>query len=213
MKSRLRVLILVSVAAFVILGCEFLGRGIGPVQPSAVSKQDGTSVKAGFEPADCSATGLTFENITTGNNDFEPYDGPHLICNSVATGSHGLNEIHHVNINKYQLESINTAFEVQKAVYITIVDDAVAWKEKNPTAGTDVVMIRDDEGGYVYLILTNASVQGCLVGEGYGVEKIDQYLVNLNFSSCEGDVAYYRATIETLRVTARLAVERVENRQ
>jgi hypothetical protein len=131
----------------------------------------------------------------------------------VTTGSHGLNEIHHVNINKYQLESINTAFEVQKAVYITIVDDAVAWKEKNPTAGTDVVMIRDDEGGYVYLILTNASVQGCLVGEGYGVEKIDQYLVNLNFSSCEGDVAYYRATIETLRVTARLAVERVENRQ
>lgn len=183
-----------------------------PVNPSAVPVVNGTTEPAqpaGFLPSDCSACGMTFDNITAEFNTSDPFDGPFLICNSTTTGGNGLNEIHQLDVHAVKPEFLTSSFAEQKSVWKPIIDDAIAWKEKNPTASTEVIMIRDDEGGYIYLVLTNANVQGCLLGEGYGSEIFNSYLVNMQFSSCEGNAAEYLQAIEKLRDTARKAVERV----
>ena len=228
MKTHKVFFLLLAIAFVVIPGCEFLGNPSGggnqdddksptnPVKPSAtptVLVTTNTAQPAGFLSFDCAINGLVFPNITTGTSSFDPYDGPSLICNSTATGEHGLSEIRHININTIKPAFKTSSFEDQKSVYKPIVENAVAWKAKNPTASTEVIMLQEDEGAYIYLILTNANVQECVLGEGYGVEIIDHYLVNYNFSSCEGDSFSYVKSIEDLQKTARLAIDRLQKGQ
>ena len=209
-------------------GCEILGNPSGggnqdndqsptkPVMPSAtptVIAVTNTVQAAGFLSSDCSINGLVFPDITTVNSNFDPYDGPSLVCNSTASGEQGLNEIRSFNINTIKPAFTTSSFEDQKSVYKPIVDDALAWKAKNPTSSTEVIMLQDDESGYIYVILTNANVQGCILGEGYGVEIIENYLVNYNFSSCEGDSYSYIKSIEVLQQAARSAIDRLHKSQ
>lgn len=228
MKTHRLLFLLFAIAFFVIPGCEFLGnpstgavqddeiKPTEPVKPSVtptVLAVANTEQATGFTSLDCSINGLEFPNITTGNNTFDPYDGPSLICNLTTTGEHGLTETRHLNINAIKPAFITSSYEEQKSVYKPIVDDAVAWKEKNPTASTEVIMLQEDEDAYIYLILTNANVQGCILGEGYGVEIIENFLVNYNFSSCEGDSYSYVKSIEALQQTARSAIDRLNKSQ
>lgn len=226
MNANAKIFLLIASAAILILGCGLPGITtswllpdeenipLEPSKPNAIppkETQTVTAQPAGFEPADCNLSGLVFPDMTTGNNEFDPYDGPSLICNSSATGSHELNERMYLSIQKMLPDRINAAFEEQKGMHKAFVDEAIAWKEKNPTAGSEVAKIRDDANGYIYLVITQANVQGCVLGEGYGAEIVDNYLVNSYFSSCEGDAASYSKAVETLRETARKAIERVEN--
>lgn len=228
MKTHKVFFLLFTIALFVIPGCNFLGTPSGnvtrdygeiatePVKPSAPPTGiaiPNTEQSAGFISSDCSINGLAFPNITIGNNTFDPYDGPSLICNSVSTGGNGLNEISHFNIDAIKPAFMTSTFEDQKSVYKSIVDDAIAWKEKNPTASTEVIMLQEDKDAYIYLIITNANVQGCILGEGYGVEIIENYLVNYNFSSCEGDSYTYMKAIEALQQSAGMAIDRLEKGQ
>jgi len=228
MKTHKVFFLLFAIAIFVIPGCEILGNPSGggnqdndqsptkPVMPSAtptVIAVTNTVQAAGFLSSDCSINGLVFPDITTGNSNFDPYDGPSLVCNSTASGEQGLNEIRSFNINTIKPAFTTSSFEDQKSVYKPIVDDALAWKAKNPTSSTEVIMLQDDESGYIYVILTNANVQGCILGEGYGVEIIENYLVNYNFSSCEGDSYSYIKSIEVLQQAARSAIDRLHKSQ
>lgn len=227
MKTSSRLFFLIVVLLLFIPACRFIGGSIpdipqnletkpaAPSVPSTIPQMEPTVIAtqpSGFTASDCSANGLTFTDITAGLNDFEPYDGPSLICHSSTTGSHGLSEVNHLNINKMLSDHINTAFDDQKTTHKIFIDQAIAWKEKNPTAGTEVVKIRDDATGYIYIILTEANVQGCLLGEGYGVEILNNYLINYLFSSCEGDAASYTKAMETLQKTAQQAIERINTR-
>lgn len=241
--SIVKPILLIVIAIFLILGCDFpypftwlttmdeIEKGeptkpsamlpseelaTAPVKPSNVPGTNETADPAlpvSFLPSDCSVGGFSFENITTDFNTNDPFDGPLIICNSTSAGSNGLNEIYHVDVHTIKPEFLNSSFEEQKSVWKPFIDDSIKWREKNPTAGTEVVTIQDNETGYIYLILTDANVQKCQLGEGYGTEIIDSYLVNLQFSSCESDKSAYMLAIEMLRDTARKAIKRVEENE
>ena len=226
MKTRVRFLLLITIAAFLIISCEFVGKGISSVSPDKVSEPSKPvnplateaddipgegAESSGFLPSDCAINNFSFPNITTGSNDYDFYNGPYLICNSNRTGEHGITETMHFSITAIKSESISSKFEEQKAVFQTIVDEALDWKERNPTAGTDVVKIRDEADGYIYLILTNATAQNCLLGEGYGVEIVNDYQILYLFSSCAGSEADYTEAMDSLSMAAYNAISRLEN--
>lgn len=240
MRIRIRIFFLSVIGAFFICGCNdpfswlntmarqeedksekptivssIEEKGTEPVKPPSnpVIKETAEPAQTvGFVPSDCSTAGILFQNITSAINNYDPFNGPYLICNSTSTAANGLNEIHHVDVHAVKPEFLASSFEDQKGVWKPKIDDAIAWKEKNPTASTEIIMIRDDETGYIYIVLTNANVQGCLLGEGYGTEIAGSYLVNLQFSSCAGNSAEYLRMIESLRDTARKVIERVEKK-
>jgi hypothetical protein len=62
------------------------------------------------------------------------------------------------------------------------------------------------------MITQYANVQECVLGTGYGIEKINgKYLVELTFTSCElGDSAAYVSMMEKLNMAALDAIQRID---
>lgn len=62
------------------------------------------------------------------------------------------------------------------------------------------------------MITTEASVQKCIEGRGYGIEKINnRFLVEIQFMSCElNHAGAYATVLRTMQETALRSIQRVE---
>jgi hypothetical protein len=168
----------------------------------------------GFLKSDCNVDGVTFNNINVGYNVDDIYDGPSLVCSFTGTGSKGLSEIAYFRVGAYKAGPLLEIYQDQQKNIQGFVDQATEWNAQPdvPDSAKDTItFIRDDNVGYIFLITSEANVQGCLNGDGYGIENVDgRYLVQLTFNSCEGDAGSYQTTLENLRNAARAAIRRVE---
>ena len=169
----------------------------------------------GFQEADCAVPGVTFPSPYIGDQvTDEVFDGPSLICDSSTEGAHGLPVNAHIGITAYKADKLEGFY--QQAVegirgFVDQANERNAIPDVPADARFEITFIRNDNDGYVFMITGQANVYDCLLGSGYGEEKIEgKYLVNLGFQSCEGDAAAYTAALESLRTAALAAIERVE---
>jgi hypothetical protein len=169
----------------------------------------------GFQESDCAVPGVTFPSPYIGGDEFdEVFDGPSLICDSSTEGAHGLPVRAHIGITALKADKLEGRY--QQAVegirgFVDQANERNAIPDVPADARFDITFIRNDNDGYVFMITSHANVYDCLLGSGYGEEKIEgKYLVTLQFQSCEGDAAAYTAALEDLRTAALAAIERVE---
>ncbi|MCJ7512074.1 MAG: hypothetical protein MUO23_03790 [Anaerolineales bacterium] len=170
---------------------------------------------AGFQESDCAVPGLTFASPTIGDEVNEVFDGPSLICAASSEGAHGLSEFALIGITAYKADKLGEFYKPGRDSNEERVARANEWNALPdlPTAARyEIDLILNDEDGYVSMITSESNVYGCLLGDGFGTEKIEgKYLVNIQFESCElGDAAAYTAALESLRAAALAAIERVE---
>ena len=144
----------------------------------------------------------------------EVFDGPSLICDTSTEGAHGLPVSAHIGITAYKADKLEGFY--QQAVegirgFVDQANERNAIPDVPADARFEITFLRNDNDGYVFMITSQSNVYDCLLGSGYGEEKIEgKYLVNLGFQSCEGDAAAYTAALENLRTAALAAIERVE---
>jgi hypothetical protein len=174
-------------------------------QPAnAGNPADQQAKPAGFTEADCNVSGVTFNNTNVGDYVDEIYDGPSLVCSYSATGTHGLSESAYFRIVAYKADKLDGFYQ----------DQSTEWNAQPdlpPEAQDTITMLRDDSDGYIFMITKYANVQECTMGDGYGAEKINgKYLIQLQFSSCDGDAGAYMTTLENLQAAALDAILRVE---
>ncbi|NJD59546.1 MAG: hypothetical protein FIA98_09130 [Anaerolineae bacterium] len=186
-----------------------------PVKPSvAASPTSKQNSPAGFTESDCYASGITLDSITTGNSVDEIYDGPYINCNYSTTGAHGLSETAYISIIAYKADMLDGFYMDLKDNLSGYVDQSNEWNAQPdlPAEAMDVIdMLRDDSDGYVFMITKDANVQGCKLGKGYGTEMVNgKYLVQIMFSSCEGDTSSYLAALDSLKSAAEVAIYRIE---
>ena len=159
--------------------------------------------------------GVTFPEITInyivdGNN-----AGPILTCSSLTQGSRG-SVRYYINIISFQAAKLEGNYQQQKAAIQVFVDQSTQWNADPAVperAKHQISIIKDDSDGYIFTISSEANVQNCYRGYGYGVEKVDgKYLVHVEFESCElPDAAAYNAVMQNLEAMALTAVLRVES--
>jgi hypothetical protein len=182
--------------------------------PNAVSPPDQQGEPTGFSEADCNVSGVNFDNITVDYNVDEIYDGPYLICSFSATGAHGLSETAYFRIVAHKPDKLEEFYQELQINIKGFVDQANDWNAQPdlpPEVKDEITFIRDDNDGYIFMIAKEANVQECINGDGYGVEKINgKYLVQLQFSSCEGDAGAYVTALQNLQTAATEAIQRVE---
>ena len=169
----------------------------------------------GFEKADCTVGGWPFTDISVGNVVTDVFDGPSLICNVSDTGEHGLAEDAYISILALKKDKLEEFYQEKQQNNKGFVDQANEWNalpDLPASSRNEITFIRDDEDGYIFMITTEASVQKCIEGRGYGIEKIyDRYLVETYFSSCKlRDAGTYTTALRTLQETALRAIQRVE---
>lgn len=174
-----------------------------------------TTVKVGFEKTDCGIAGITFPDITISYNVDDPYDGPYLICNSSSEGTHNLSVHYYMSIIAFKADKLDAVYQELQANIQGFVDQSTAWNALPnipANAKDEITFIRNDRDGYVFMITSEANVQECENGRGYGAEKVmGKYLVNLGFQSCElADAAAYTAVLKSLETAALTAIQRVE---
>ncbi len=169
----------------------------------------------GFLESDCSVPGVTFASPTIGDEVNEVFDGPSLICSASGEGAHGLSEFALIGITAYKADKLEEFYREGRDSNEEWVAHANEWNALPglpPDARKEIDLILNDEDGYVFMITTEANVQGCLAGTGFGTEIVGgKYLVHIAFESCElGDAAAYTAALESLRTAALAAIERLE---
>jgi hypothetical protein len=230
-NNRLKFLFLLIIPVILSLACNFSGatqlpNAIRPVNqppnavvpasqpPNAVSPIDQQGKPTGFSEADCNVSGATFDNITVDYIVDDIYDGPYLICSFSTTGAHGLSETAYIRIVAYKADKLEGFYQDQQENIKGFVDQANNWNAQPdlpPNAKDEITFIRDDSDGYIFMITREANVQECINGDGYGAEKINgKYLVQLQFTSCEGDAGAYVTAIQNLQTAATEAIKRVE---
>jgi hypothetical protein len=184
--------------------------------PDANSPSNQQGKPSGFLKADCGVSGISFKDndITVDYIVDDMYDGPYLICNYSSTGSHGLSETAYFSVIAYKAGKLDEFYLPLKENIKGFVDQANEWNAQPdlPSEVKDeITFIRDDSDGYIFMITSESNVQGCLMGDGYGAEKINgKYLVKLQFSSCEGDAGAYLDAFQNLKTAAEEAIKRVE---
>jgi hypothetical protein len=169
----------------------------------------------GFLESDCAVPGVTFPSPYIGDPVTDVvFDGPSLICDSSTEGTHGLPVSAHIGITAYQADKLEGFYKQAVEGIRGFVDQANARNaipDVPPDARYEITFIRNDNDGYIFMLTSQANVYDCLLGSGYGEEKVEgKYLVNLGFQSCEGDAAAYTAALENLRTAALAAIQRVE---
>ena len=185
-----------------------------PGTPAPATTSVGTP--GGFQESDCAVPGMTFPSPYIGGAEFnEVFDGPSLICSASSEGAHGLPVSAHIGITALKADKLEGRYQQAVESIRRFVDQANkrnAIPDVPPEARFEITFIRNDSDGYVFMITSQANVYDCLLGSGYGEEKIEgKYLVNIQFESCElGDAAAYTAALESLRTAALAAIERVE---
>ena len=184
-------------------------------QPAdANNPADQPAEPAGFTEADCNVSGVAFNNTNVGYDVDEIYDGPNLVCSYSATGTHGLSESAYFRIVAYKADKLEEFYQDMKMNIKGFVDQSTEWNAQPdlPKEAQDTIaMLRDDGDGYIFLITKDANVQECTMGDGYGAEMINgKYLIQLQFSSCDGDAGAYMTTLENLQAAALDAILRVE---
>jgi hypothetical protein len=184
-------------------------------QPSNASNPaDQQAEPIGFLESDCNVSGVSFNNTNVGKNVDDIYDGPNLVCSYSATGSKGLSETAYFRIVAYKADKLAQFYQELKTNIKGFVDQSTEWNAQPdiPLDAKDTItLLNNDDDSYVFMITKYANVQDCTMGDGYGAEKINgKYLVQLQFSSCEGDAGAYMATFENLQAAALEAILRVE---
>jgi hypothetical protein len=169
----------------------------------------------GFEEADCSATGMSFDTITVNYAIDETYDGPYLICSSSKPGSHDDTVHSYLYAIAYKEDKLAEFYQKEKDNLQGFVTQATEWNAQ-PDLPADLIdeitFIRNDANAYVFTISYDANVQNCYRGDGYGIEIVNhKYLVKLVYNSCElGSAADYAAEMSKLEEAALTAITRVE---
>lgn len=192
---------------------------IDPLVPTAMIKPTENSSEmtqsARFAETDCTVSGVAFSNINVGYTITDFYDGNSLICHTSFTGAHGLSEAAYISILALKPDKLEGAYQEKLSVNTGVVDQANKWNAQPDLpadARDEISFIREDSDGYIFLITREANVQNCINGEGFGVEMINgKYLVDLYFSSCEGDAGTYLAIMQNLQQAALAAIQRVES--
>ena len=169
----------------------------------------------GFQESDCAVPGVTFPPPSFGYEVDDLHNGPYVYCSSSGEGAHGLSETAYIGITTLQSGKLDMAYRQALDGIQGFVDQANkrnAIPDVPPDARFEITFIRNDNDGYVFMITSQANVYDCLLGSGFGSEKIEgKYLVNLQFESCElGDAAAYTAALEDLRTAALAAIDRLE---
>jgi hypothetical protein len=201
-------LIILSLLAIISLSCDF---GIKPREPVG---QEKPAAPAGFEQSDCSVAGVTFSDITVDYIVDEMYAGPYLTCNSSSASAHGSIQVY-ISITAYKADKLGGFFQNTKTSIQSYVDQSTEWNANPevPDEAKDVIsMIHDDSNRYVFMITSEANVQNCFNGYGYGIEVVNgKYLVNIHYLSCElADTAAYVAMLESVETAALTAIQKVE---
>ncbi len=182
--------------------------------PNANSPSDQQAEPPGFSESDCNVSGVTFDTITVDYIVDEIYDGPYLICSFSGTGSKGLSETAYFRIVAYKADKLTQFYQELQTNIQGFVDQSTEWNalpDIPADAKDEITFIQNDSDGYIFMITKYANVQNCTIGDGYGAEKINEkYLVQLQFSSCEGDAGAYMTTLENLQNAALEAILRVE---
>jgi hypothetical protein len=212
-KNRRNLLIAIIVLVLVSLACS-----TGDVPPgnalTATSKVPTPQVMK-FLESDCNVPGVTFTTTHVGYNTDNIYDGPSLTCHSSSTGAHGLSEAAYIGILALKPDELEKSYQEKKAVNQGFVATANAWNADPKLPAeliADINFLNDFENGYTFMITQYANVQECVLGTGYGVEKVNgKYLVELTFTSCElGDAAAYASMLGTLNAAALDVIERID---
>ena len=186
----------------------------GVINTIATSPSTQQAAPAGFLESDCAVSGVVFQDITVDYLVDDIYDGPYLICSISTTGAHGLSESLYFRIVAYKPSLLPQYYRDLQTSIQSWVDQANEWNSTPgiPESAMDTITFLHDDGeGYVFLITSEASVQGRLIGDGFGAEMVNgKYLVQLEFSSCEGDAGVYEAALQQLENAALAAIQRVE---
>jgi hypothetical protein len=203
-------LVFLGLLVIISLSCDF---GIKPEVPIS-QQQAEPPLGVGFEKSDCSVDGVTFSDVTVDNFVDENLDGPYLICNSISASAHGSVEVY-IGITTYKADKLEGAYQNLKTIIQGYVDQSTAWNADPVVpaeAKHEISMIMDTSEGYIFMITSQANVQNCFNGRGFGAEKVyGKYLVNIKYLSCElADTPAYVDMLERLETSALLAIERVE---
>jgi len=187
---------------------------VKPAEPAA-PVDPGKVVGIGFTNADCQTAGITFSEISTSYLVDDVNNGPYLMCNASSQGAHGSIQAY-ISITALQPGKLDGSYQNQKAAIKGYVDQSTAWNADPdvPAEVKDVISILyDDNDGYVFMITSEANVQKCYQGRGYGTLILfDKYLANMQYVACElADTAAYTAMMNNLQTTAIMAALRVEN--
>jgi hypothetical protein len=188
----------------------------GPAENPYTAENSGNQQGASnsFMESDCYVSGITFDSITTGYSVDEIYDGPYINCNYSTTGAHGLSETAYISIIAYKPDMLEGFYLDLTDNISGYVDQSNEWNahpDLSEEMKDEITMLRDDGEGYVFLITKNANVQGCILGKGFGAEMVEgKYLVQIMYSSCEGDASSYQAALNSLKSAAEVAIYRVE---
>jgi hypothetical protein len=159
-------------------------------------------------------SGINFDTITIAKDDDDIYDGPSLICSCSKEGAHGLSETLFINIAAYKADMLVGFYLDFKDNISGYIDQSNEWNAQPDLpeeAKDEITMLRDDSDGYVFMITKNANFQDCTLGKVYGVEKVyGKYLIQVMFSSCEGDTSSYLDAVNNLKSAAEVAIYRIE---
>jgi hypothetical protein len=209
-------LVLLSLLVVIMLSC-----GINQNQPGVANQLNpvapaghGQLVGVGFKKSDCEAAGIIFPNVTTQYVVDEIYDGPSINCFLSTEGAHGSIQIT-ISIAAYQAGQLDRYYQSQKTTIQSYVDQSTEWNNSDPEMPEDVKdsikMLFDDQDAYVFMITSDANVQACIQGRGYGTLKLfDRYLVNLQYVSCElANAESFNTAMDNLATAAINAALRV----
>jgi len=171
-------------------------------------------VGVGFNRTDCESFDIAFSEISIGNLDDEINAGPYIMCNLSSQGAHGSIRAS-IYITAFQADKLDGLYQNQKTTIKSFVDQSTEWNSDPavPEEVKDVISILyDDIDGYVFMITSEANVQNCYQGRGYGTLVLfDKYLANIQYESCElADTAAYVTLMQKLMAMAEVAALNVE---
>jgi hypothetical protein len=202
-------LALLALLAIISLSCKFESEQREPIQPVQVP------VGADFSESDCNDVGITFSDIWVGRAQDENVEGPILHCELSSDGPHGSIQAS-LGIETYKADKLEAAYQNQRTTIQVNVTSANEWNNQ-PDMPEDVKYVistlYDDVDGYIFMITSEANMENCFDGNGYGSMMLfDKYLANFHYSSCElADTAAYVAMMSSLEQAAINATLRVEN--
>ena len=158
----------------------------------------------GFTGADRTVPGVTFPPPSFGYEVDDLHNGPYVYCSFSHEGAHGLSEDAYIGIMTLQPDRLDGAYEQAFDGINGFLGQA---RERNAIpdipaeARDEILLIRDDDDGLLFMITSQSNVYNCLFGAGHGAEKVNgKYLVITNYESCElGDAAAYTAMLKSLQ--------------
>lgn len=214
-KNRRYLLIAIIILVLVSLACSAWDIPVNA--PTPTSKVPTPQVMK-FVESDCNVSGVTFTTTHVGYNTDNIYAGPSLTCHTSTTGAHGLSEVAYIGILALKPDELEKAYLEKRTVNQGFVATANEWNatpDHSPELIANITFLSDMddlEYAYTFMITQYSNVQECLLGTGYGVEKINgKYLVELKFESCElGDAAAYQSMLENLHAAALAAIQRID---